>query len=102
MSTFNMPTPAANEDNDTRIGSFGRQRQEVVPIASDQDQTVFPGIIEPLDIAGPNREDLPKFGHLIAFVPQHSGNFAGAVVVEEEPHGSEHIWRATKESISAR
>jgi hypothetical protein len=69
MSTFKMSTLATNEDNDIRIGSFGRQRQEVVPIASDQDQTVFTGIIEHLDIAGPNREDLPKFGHLIAFMP---------------------------------
>jgi hypothetical protein len=69
MSTFNMPTPATNEDNDTRIGSFGRQRQEVVPMASDQDQIVFAGIIEYLDIAGPNREDFPNFGHLIAFMP---------------------------------
>jgi hypothetical protein len=68
MSTFNMPTPATNEDNDNRMGWFGCQRQEVVPIASDHDQTVFAGIIEHLDIAGPNREDVPKFGHLIAFM----------------------------------
>jgi hypothetical protein len=67
MSTSNMPTPATDEGNCTRIGSFGRQRQEVVPIASDQ--TVFAGIIEHLDIAGPDREDLPKFAHLSAFMP---------------------------------
>src|SRR5580704_18824690 len=66
MSTSNMPTPATHEDNDTRIGTFGRQRQEVVPVGSDQDQTVLAGIIEYLDIAGPNREVLLKFGHLIA------------------------------------
>ena len=69
MSAFNVPTPATNEDNDTGIGLFGRQRQEVVPIAGDQHQTVFAGVIEHLDIAGPNRKDLPKFGHLIAFMP---------------------------------
>jgi hypothetical protein len=68
MSAFNMPTPATNEDNDTRIGSFGRQRQKVVPIAGDQHQTVFAGVIEYLNIGGPNRKNLPKFGHLIAFM----------------------------------
>jgi hypothetical protein len=30
---------------------------------------VFRGITEHLGIAGQNREDLPKFGHLIAFIP---------------------------------
>jgi hypothetical protein len=69
MSAFNVPTPATNKDNDTRVGLFGGQRQEVVPIADDQHQTVFAGVIEHLDIAGPNRKDLSKFGHLIAFMP---------------------------------
>jgi hypothetical protein len=97
-----MPTPATNGDNDTRIGLFGCQRQEVVPIARDQHLTVFAGVLEHLNIGGPNRKNLPKFGHLIAFMPQHSGDFARDVMVEEEPHSSELIWRATKESISAR
>ena len=44
MSAFNVPTPATNEDNDTRVGLFGRQRQEVVPMAGDQHQTVFAGV----------------------------------------------------------
>jgi hypothetical protein len=68
MSAFSMPTLATNEDNDPGIGLFGCQRQEVVPIAGDQDQTVFADVIEDLNVGGPNRKDLPKFGRLIAFM----------------------------------
>ena len=57
-----MPTPATNQDNYTSIGFFGRQRQVVVPITGDQDQTVFADVIEHLDIVDPNRENLPKSG----------------------------------------
>jgi hypothetical protein len=63
-----MPAPATNEDNYPRIGLFGCQRLEVVPIARDQHQTVFADVIEYLNIGGPNRKNLPKFGHLIAFM----------------------------------
>jgi hypothetical protein len=44
MSPFNVPTPATNEDNDTRVGLFGRQRQEIVSIAGNQPQNVFAGV----------------------------------------------------------
>jgi hypothetical protein len=95
-----MPTPASNADNDTRSGLFGRQRQEVVPIAGDQHQTVFAGVIEPhrwLEPLGRPEVRSPDSLHAVAL-----GRLRQDVMVGEESHSSEHVWRATKESISAR
>jgi hypothetical protein len=69
MSAFNMPIPATNEDNDTRIGLFGRQRQEVVPIAGDQYQTVFAGVIEHLHIAELEPLEPPEVRSPRSFMP---------------------------------
>ena len=70
MSAFNLPTPAANEDDETRIRLFGRQRQEVVPVAGDQHQTAFAGVVEHsdrwLEPLGPPEVRLPPSLHAAA------------------------------------
>jgi len=66
-----MPTSATNEDNDTRIGLCGNQRQEVVPIAGNQHQTVFASVIEHLqhrwlEPKGPPEARSPHSLHAVA------------------------------------
>lgn len=83
---------------------IGHQREKIVPIAGDNEESAFAGIAQSIKIGGSYRKDRSQLRDFMPLTTQHPGRFRWNIMVEEKPHdlSGPLIWRATKVSISAR
>lgn len=86
MRTFSLPTAAANQNDQSGIGTLGGEGQKVVPVAGDKEQSVFVSMAEHVSILRIHRQRLAQFGYFMALLAQHLSRIRGDIVIEEELH----------------
>jgi len=80
-----------------------RERDEVVSIARDEDETVLDGVVHDRRVRRIAGKCLAQKRHAMPDVLQQMAQVVGDVVIEQEGHESvEDICRATSTSISPR
>ena len=85
------------------VRPLGPERDEVVSIARDEDESVLNGVIQDCRVGCVAGKHLAQKRHAMPDVLQQMAQVVGDVVIEQEGHESAgDICRATSTSISPR
>jgi hypothetical protein len=89
--SFQGSAGATHQDDQSRERGVADQRQEVIPVAGDQDVVVGIRVSEDFVVRRCRRQDFTQPDDLVAHRFQGEGGIFGDVVVEKESHASVRI-----------
>ena len=104
VGALRLSRATSDEHDETGSRMLPRQREKVVAIASDQQQSAVVCASQHIRIRRIYRQRLAQFRHFVAFLSQNPRDIGGHVVIAKELHGCAPllIWRAMSASISPR
>lgn len=104
VRTFGLPGAATDQYDKPGVGVIGCHGQKIVPVAGDEEESVFVSVVENIDILCIHRQRRSQFGYFVPLLAQYLSRVRRDIVIQEKLHNpsSTLIWSATSASISPR